>query len=72
MISFTKIANERMDNMRAVLGEEHKTISAVVAGVRDLAESSFLEYNAVAYALSEVALSNSTTAYKRWKRLLRI
>ena len=55
LISFTKVANERMDNMRAVLGEEHKTISAVVAGVRDLAESSFLEYNAVAYALSEVA-----------------
>ena len=55
MISFTKVANERMDNMRAVLGEEHKTINAVVAGVRDLAESSFLEYNAVAYALSEVA-----------------
>ena len=55
MMSFTKIANDRMDNMRAVLSEEHKTISAVVAGVRDLAENSFLEYNAVAYALSEVA-----------------
>jgi hypothetical protein len=32
--TFTKIANQRLDNMRAILEEEHQTVSAVVKNVR--------------------------------------
>jgi hypothetical protein len=50
LASFTKVQNERMDNFRKILTEEHKTIEMVFRGIMAGSDTEQIEFSAVAYA----------------------
>jgi hypothetical protein len=55
LASFTKVQNERMDNFRKILTEEHKTIEMVFREIRAGSDTEQIEFSAVAYATNALA-----------------
>jgi hypothetical protein len=55
MSDYTRIANRRLNNMHAILNEEHKSIDLVARGIRQLPDSQFVWANALMFSLSEMS-----------------
>jgi hypothetical protein len=55
MSDYTRIANRRLNNMHAILQEEHKSIDLVARGIRSVSDSQFVWGNALVFSLSEIS-----------------
>ena len=55
LAAFTKIEDERLQNFRKVLEEEHKTIEVMYTEIRSAADSEQIALSAVAYATQALA-----------------
>ena len=54
MEQYTKLQNERLDNFKRIMQEEHKTLGQVYLEVQTLASRGEREYNAIAYMSLEM------------------
>ena len=52
---YTKITNARMNGFHNVLQEEHNTLGTIFREIRSTAETSQLEYDAIAYMTQELS-----------------
>ena len=55
LASFAKLQNDRLDRMRNVLDEEHKSIGAIYRELRETSEINQLEFSAISYMALELA-----------------
>ena len=55
MVSFTKIQNDRMDNFRRILSNDHTTITGLYVELRSMADTLRIESNAIAKVCNDLA-----------------
>ena len=53
--AFTKLANERMNNIHAALADDHVVLTEAVRGIKLMAANNDLEYNAITYMARNLA-----------------
>ena len=54
MSSFTKLSNERLDNMHRILSEEHHTLNSIELAISNIKDTLMVEYNVIAFITREL------------------
>jgi hypothetical protein len=55
MVDFTRLANERLDNMHEILNEEQRSIAVIAQRMRQISDSQFAWAHALVYNMLESA-----------------
>jgi hypothetical protein len=55
MVDFTRLANERLDNMHEILNQEHHSVAVIAQRMRQISDSQFAWAHALVYTMLESA-----------------